>query len=176
MSPPTKKPDGKSVEKLSAQPEVRLVPVAALRTNPVNPRKITKQMFERLKKSLEQDPDLLWSRPILATADGVVYAGNMRLRAAIALGRDVVPAVVEDIDSKRARDRMLTDNNSYGEYEEELLSELAYNLREEGVDLGVLGFEDKEIARILALSGADGETPEEKKIVCPQCGAEFAAP
>lgn len=155
-----------------------LVQVGALRRDPGNPRSITRQMLERLMKSLDADRDFLWHRPILADETGLIYAGSMRYEAAVRLGREAVPAVVEPVDDLTRRRRRLMDNLQFGEWSDTLLAEEVYALREEGVDLGVLGFEDKEIVRILALSGADGsaEQPEPKKVKCPGCGYEWVLP
>ena len=152
------------------------MPVASLRTDPTNPRSISKAMFARLKTSMTDDPDFLWHRPILANGDGVIYAGTMRYRAAVELGREVVPAIIEDVSPAVMRARRMKDNLGYGDWDDEKLAEEVYALREEGVDLGVLGFEDKEVARILALSGADGEANdhEERQVTCPSCGNTFA--
>lgn len=85
---------------------VDIVPIVALKPSHWNPRTIRTSQFRRLQGSLERDPELLWSRPVLAMADGTIYAGNMRYRAALELGvewrtrhygADSVPAVLEDI-------------------------------------------------------------------------------
>lgn len=54
---------------------VEAIPLARLHPAPWN-----------LVRSIQADPDFLWRRPILATADGTIYAGNMRYRAAQHLG------------------------------------------------------------------------------------------
>lgn len=159
-----------------SRPEIRLVPVGSLRTDPRNPRVASKVMFQRLKKAMEEDPDFLWMRPILALADGTVYGGNLRLRAAIDLGRDVVPAVVEDISLKLARERQMRDNLQFGNWDADVLPEFLVEMVADGVDLSLLGFEDKELERIMAtagIDGGDGSQPEPAKVVCPECGASF---
>src|ERR1035437_7308755 len=66
--------------------------------------------FQNLCRSIEVDPEFLWRRPILAKADGTIYAGNMRFRAAQHLGFTEVPAIVEDISDQLAKERALRDN------------------------------------------------------------------
>lgn len=149
--------------------------MAALRVAEDNPRSITKKQFERLMKSMGEDPNFLWHRPILANADGVIYAGAMRYQAAVRLGRQVVPAIIEDIPERLMRERRLRDNNQYGVWDDEKLAEELLSLREDGVDLTMLGFEDKEIERVLSQVGVGEEkAKEEKTITCPSCGAAFA--
>ncbi len=66
-----------------------------------NPRKITSEQMKKLCKSIEQDPQFLWNRPVLVNKTCIwpalipgsnevlkridtytVYAGNQRVRAA----------------------------------------------------------------------------------------------
>lgn len=55
--------------------------IGKLKLNPKNPRTITKQGFERLKKSLQNFPEMLEKRPIVYDEDFIILGGNMRYRA-----------------------------------------------------------------------------------------------
>ena len=68
-------------------PRATMVALAALSPAPWNPRTIKDERFENLCRSIEADPEFLNHRPVLAMADGTIYAGNMRYRAAQHLGR-----------------------------------------------------------------------------------------
>lgn len=57
-------------------------PLEALRPWAKNPRKISKQRLEQLKRALAAEPEMLAARPLIALPDGTVIAGNQRLRAA----------------------------------------------------------------------------------------------
>jgi ParB-like chromosome segregation protein Spo0J len=122
-----------------------LVPLVALTPAPWNPRSIKDERFQNLCHSIEADPEFLWRRPILAQADGTIYAGNMRYRAAQHLGRREVPAIVEDVSDQLARERGLRDNAQWGEWEEDELAALLDGLRAEGTDLDLLGFDEREL-------------------------------
>jgi len=115
-----------------------------------------------LQASLERDPQLLWSRPILALTDGTIYAGNMRYRAAATLpaawreahfGADGIPAVLEDVTVERAKERAIRDNGSWGEWAEQDLAEILAGLEADGVDVGLLGLAADHLERLLALAG-----------------------
>lgn len=143
-----------------ARPAV--TPLAVLKPAAWNPRSISPSQLRRLSRSLERDPALLWSRPILAMADGTIYAGNMRYRAAAALpatwrvehfGADGVPAVLEDVSLELAKERAIRDNGSWGEWAEQDLAEILAGLRTEGVDLGLLGLGEDHVERLLSLVG-----------------------
>ena len=58
------------------------VPLDRLQPAGWNPRTIKDERFQNLVRSFQADPDFLGRRPILATADGAIYAGSMRYRAA----------------------------------------------------------------------------------------------
>ncbi len=151
------------------QPRPVVAPLSALRPAAWNPRSISASQLRRLGQSLERDPALLWSRPILAMADGTIYAGNMRHRAAAALpaswrvehfGADGIPAVLEDVSLELAQERAIRDNGSWGEWAEQDLAEILAGLSAEGVDVGLLGLASDHIERLLALVGLGAATDD----------------
>ena len=91
-----------------------LVFLLALTPAPWNPRTIKDERFANLCRSIEADPEFLNHRPVLAMADGTIYAGNMRYRAAQHLGMETIPAIVEDIPEQLAKERALRDNAQWG--------------------------------------------------------------
>ena len=133
------------------------VPLAQLTPAPWNPRLIKDVRFQNLCRSIEADPGFLRLRPILAAADGTIYAGNMRYRAAQHLGMATIPAIIEDVPEQLAKERALRDNQQWGEWQEEELAELVFELRELGSDLDLLGFEPLDIERMLASVGVGDE-------------------
>lgn len=144
------------------EPAAEAVPLDRLRPAPWNPRTINDERFQNLVRSIQADPDFLWRRPILATADGTIYAGNMRYRAAQHLGMTTVPAVIEDIPERLAKERALRDNHQWGDWQDDGLAELVSGLRSEGADLELLGFTEKELAKLLDEVGVGvGETEDE---------------
>lgn len=132
-------------------PAPALVEASWLRPAPWNPRRITDTRFLSLVASIEADPDFLWLRPVLATADGTVYGGNMRLRAALHLGMTHVPAVVMDIPDSLAKERALRDNNGWGEWVEGELTDLLDQLRADVPTFEPLavGFDDAFLDKLL---------------------------
>ena len=136
--------------------EVQAVPLAALHPAAWNPRTIKDERFQNLCASIEADPDFLWRRPVVAQADGTIYAGNMRYRAAQQLGLETVPAIVEDIADQLARERAMRDNAQWGEWEEDDLAKLLDELKASGSDLGLLGFDERELQKLLNLLDQQG--------------------
>jgi len=130
-------------------PALAAVLLARLHPAPWNPRTIKDERFQNLVRSIQADPDFLWRRPILATADGTIYAGNMRYRAAQHLGMATVPAIIEDISEQLAKERALRDNHQWGDWQDDQLGEFVFGLRTDGAELELLGFTEKELAKLL---------------------------
>ena len=108
-----------------------------------NPRTIKDKRFEALCKSLTDDPSFMELRPILATKEGRIYAGNMRYRAAQHLGWTEVPAILSDIDEKLANERAIKDNNGFGEWNNDELATLLDEMEKAGTDISLLGLDDQ---------------------------------
>src|SRR3989339_876805 len=104
-----------------------------------NPRTIKDKRFETLCKSMEDDPEFMDLRPVLATKDGRIYAGNMRYRAAQQLGWKDIPAIITDISEKLANERAIKDNNEFGEWNNDELATLLDEMEKDGTDLSLLG-------------------------------------
>src|SRR5687768_12682689 len=132
-----------------AAPAVRAVPLLALHPAHWNPRSIRDERFQNLCASIQADPDFLWRRPVLAQVDGTIYAGNMRFRAAQHLGLETIPAIVEDIPDQLARERALRDNAQWGEWVDDDLATFIARLKDEGSNLDLLGFDERELQQLL---------------------------
>lgn len=94
---------------------------------PRNPRKISKKQLEKLKKSLEDAPEMLRLRELICVEhpDGpVVIAGNQRLDAAKALGWETLPCKVlpADTDPAKLREYAIKDNLPFGEDDWEVIA------------------------------------------------------
>jgi hypothetical protein len=90
---------------------------------------------------------------------------NQRYRAAQALGWKTIPTLFVDLDPQRARIWALRDNNSWGEWDESLLAELLAELAADGVELALVGFDSREIDRLLAGFTADKD-PDDLPVGC----------
>jgi len=122
-------------------------------------------------------------QPIVVDADDVIVAGDTRYKAALKLGLETVPAhVAKDLTPEQARAYRLADNKvaERAEWDVELLPIELGELREESVDLKLIGFSEKELAEYLAEFDTDlaDELPDAEEpaetIRCPKCGHEFA--
>lgn len=87
---------------------------------PKNPRFIKDERFEALKKSIQDDPEMLELRELIVYPHEdkyVVIAGNMRLRASKELGFKEMPCKVLDADTpvEKLRKYTIKDNVSFGQ-------------------------------------------------------------
>lgn len=151
-------------------PKVKL---SALHLWDKNPRTIKDKRFNALCKSMTDDPSFLELRPVLATKDGRIYAGNMRYRAATHLGWKDIPAIITDIPEKLARERAIKDNNEYGEWNNDELSTLLDEMEKAGTDISTLGLDEsieKIIEQLNEKEIVEDEVPEPKKDPQTQLG------
>ena len=92
---------------------------------PKNPRFIKDDKFERLKKSIQEDPEMIELRELIVVPHEDKYvciAGNMRLRALRELGYKEAPCKVIDYDNLKLRAIATKDNIPYGEWDWDLVA------------------------------------------------------
>src|SRR5262245_25395329 len=130
-------------------PRVVAVPLASLRPAEWSARSISEERLVNLSRSLQEDPDFLWKRPVLAQTDGTVYAGVARLRAAQALGLSVIPVILEDVSDEVARARSIRDNSHWADWDDDQLATMLGHLAAEGLDLDFLGPTERELQQLL---------------------------
>jgi len=135
--------------------QVRLVPIEKLIPYIRNSRTHTDQQVAQVAASIRESG---WTNPILIRPDLVVIAGHARLLAARKLGLVEVPTIeLSGLSEAQCRALAIADNqlaiNGAGWDEEMLRIELAA-LQEEDFDVNLLGFEDDELARLLAAEDA----------------------
>jgi len=111
---------------------------------PKNPRLIKDAKFEKLKKSIEDNPEMLGMREVLVYPQGskfVIIGGNMRFQACKDLGFTEVPCKVLDKDTTAEQLRAITikDNVGFGEHDWELLANEwdSVELEDWGIELPV---------------------------------------
>lgn len=116
-----------------------------------------------------------WTNPILVDGENGIIAGHGRLMAARKLGMEQVPVIVLDhLTDAQKRALIIADNKLAlnAGWDMDLLSSEIEGLGEEGFDLSLLGFNEDELAALLAektegLTDEDAvpEVPEQPKTV-----------
>ena len=102
------------------------IPIKDLTLLERNPRKITKDQFDKLCKSIQIDPNFLFNRPVLVNNSKnklIVYAGNQRVKAAKKMGWKDIPCIIEnDLSEDLMKERIIKDNKHYGEFDFDILA------------------------------------------------------
>jgi DNA modification methylase len=94
-----------------------------IKLNSHNPRDITPEQFVKLKKSLQEFPQMLDTRPLVIDENNVVLGGNMRLRVLQELGFEEVPVKqVTGWTEEQKKEFIVKDNLSYGMWDWEMLA------------------------------------------------------
>jgi ParB-like chromosome segregation protein Spo0J len=167
-----------------------MVPVDKLVLDDTNPRTVSDDKFDALKRSMIKEPDFIKVRPIIAnTFEGrefVVIGGNQRLKAARALKMASVPVVFVHVDRNKETEWNLKDNIPTGDWDRSMLADQLTKLHSEEYDLSGIGFSGLELTDYMQLDMTPsdpsndpdfkGTTPRSKKPIqatCPDCGKEF---
>ena len=114
-----------------------------IKPNPDNPRIIRDNQFDKLKKSLQEFPQMMEKRPIVVDEDNMILGGNMRFRALVDIygNNGEIPdkwvSVAKGWTDEQKREFVIKDNANFGEWD---CTKLAvgwsvYDLNEWGVDL-----------------------------------------
>ena len=103
------------------------VSINQIKVNPKNPRILKDEKFFKLKKSLEDFPEMLEKRPLVVFTDKdgkyVVLGGNMRLKVANELGFKELPIILaDDWTEEQKAQFLIKDNVSYGDWDWDLLA------------------------------------------------------
>lgn len=99
-----------------------------LTPNPNNPRTITKDKFEKLKKSIREFPKMLDLRPIIYDENLVILGGNMRYKALEELEREGFEIKdnwflnVNDLTETQKKEFIVKDNVPFGDWDWDILA------------------------------------------------------
>ena len=105
-----------------------------------------------------------WTNPILVDGDKGVIAGHGRLLAARKLGYDKVPVIeLKHMTEAQKRAYVIADNKLAlnAGWDTAMLSIEIKDLEDEGFDLTLLGFDDKELNALIEPEVIDGLTDED---------------
>ena len=139
-----------------------------IKENPNNPRKISKIEFEKLVKSIQEDPNLLLAKPIIIDENNVILGGNQRYKACLQLNILDVPVIqMSNLDERQKKKLLVIDNTHNGEWDMDIFAndnwELA-ELSDWGVDLNFLNIITDEPKNIDNTKGSK---------TCPNCGVSL---
>lgn len=120
-----------------------------------------------------------FKQPVVIDKDNVIVCGHTRMKAAVLLGLDTVPAIrADDLTEEQIKAYRLADNKT-AELADWDFDALTKELQGLSIDMADFGFaEDAEIGfNEDALNELFMDAPESEKkpktVKCPHCGEEF---
>ena len=145
--------------------DVTLVELTSIKPYERNPR-LNDAAVEAVAKSLQE---FGFRQPIVVDPEGVIVCGHTRWKAATKLGLARVPVhVARDLSPEQLRAYRIADNQtaSISEWDFEILLFELKDLQDDGFDLDLLGFDQDEIAKLLApISGGGLNWPTPRKLI-----------
>src|SRR5450759_132618 len=144
--------------------EIETWPITRLIPRITNPRTHTPEQVAQIAASIRE---FGWTNPVLVGADNDVIAGHARLLAARQLGMAEVPVIqLGHLSEAQRRALVIADNQltiNAGWSEEMLRIELQA-LQEADFDLTLVGFDEDELARLLAAEEATSGLTDEDAV------------
>lgn len=134
----------------------------AIRPAPDNPRRHSEEQIARVAESIKA---FGWTNPILVDPEGEIIAGEGRWLAAHRLALTTVPVIVLDGLSPVERQAYRIADNQLplgATWDQALLAKVLAEIETAGLDLGLTGFSDEEMAALLgpALEAVTTDFPE----------------
>lgn len=140
--------------------------------NELNPRKIGRKQYEKLKQSLQEFPEMKQLREIVVDENLVILGGHQRIYALKDLGyADVTVKQVFGLTEKQKREFIIKDNAASGEWDTDIIAN-QWDV-EELDNWGIPNFNFGEIDEPKEPAAKDDTGA--KEVTCPGCGLEFEA-
>jgi DNA modification methylase len=152
-----------AVEAIPGMPRMELVykPITWFKEYARNPRK-NDSAVDRMDASIQE---FGFAVPMLCRSTGEIVDGHLRFKSARRLGLQELPVVLCDhwTEGQVKAFRLLVNRSvAWAEWDTDLLGAELLDLKARNVDLDLTGFEDVELARLLAAQNStDGLTDED---------------
>ena len=126
-----------------------------------------------------------FTNPVLIDADNVIIAGHGRIEGAALAGLTDVPCIrLSNLTPEQCRAYVIADNQIAlnAGYDFDILAAEIDDLRDDGFDIDLLGFNRAELNELIGTPNGDFEPltkdDQEKQTgkkghICPNCGHEF---
>src|SRR5262249_26166225 len=135
--------------------KIELRKLSDIKPYPGNPR-VNDAAVDAVAQSIRE---FGFRQPIVVDTEGVIIVGHTRYKAAIKLGLEKVPVhVAKDLAPEQIKAYRIADNktNELSDWNYDLLPIELAGLQEMNYDLGLLGFDQDELARLLDPGVKDG--------------------
>jgi ParB-like nuclease family protein len=162
----------------SGFPKYRIARVDSLIPSERNARIHTRESVDALARQIGE---VGWTNPILVAGKrNNILAGHRRRLAAMQRKMEFVPVIdIGHLNAKQRRAYIIWDNKSTidGDWDEELLRLELGELRDEGFDISLTGFDADELSALFDDPEPPAQPPKRttvKSVECPNCHHAFA--
>lgn len=160
--------------------QIEVIPVDLVTPYFGNARMHSDEQVAQIAASIQE---FGFCNPILIDRGNVVIAGHGRLAAAVSLGLREVPCLrLDGLDDAQRRAYIIADNKlaENASWDRSMLRLELVDLRDEGFDLGLIGFSEEELAALLKIDEPgsekdDDEEPEFSLMITSPDEAEILA-
>lgn len=153
--------------------KVETVEISSLSPDPANVRSHGKKNLEAIKASLRRFGQ---QKPIVVDGNGIVRAGNGTLEVAKSLGWKEIFIIRTPLQNSEATAYAIADNRTgeLAEWDKDVLASELGGLAEDGFDLSDLGFDEKDMSKLLGdeLPDQSESMGDEKWMVIVTCKDE----
>lgn len=139
--------------------EVKTLKVKDLHAAEYNPRKISEQDFDSLKKSIQE---FGFVEPVVANKDLTLIGGHQRVKAAQALGIEEIPVMVVSLTKEQEKSLNIALNRISGDWAMDKLAELVASIATTDT-INASGLSNKEISNLLDLQRQAGDEVFDKE-------------
>lgn len=104
---------------------VELISVQKIKVNPNNPRIVKDKAFQKLVRSVKEDPFIMYLRPPIVDEFYMILAGNQRFEAWKGAGYKMIPVIVaRGLTEEQKQALIIKDNVNVGEWDWDVLGNL----------------------------------------------------
>lgn len=151
------------------------VSVGKLKPSAYNPRVISDEDMDSLKRAMEEFGCV---EPLVVNKDFSVIGGHQRLVAAKDLGWKKVPVVMVDLPEDKAMALNLALNRIHGDWDYPKLKDVLEELDTGAIDMELTGFGPDEIEQLMTqfhfpIDEKEYDEDIETGNKCPKCGYEW---
>lgn len=138
--------------------EIKKLKVKDLKYAPYNPRKMSDEMLEKLKRSIKE---FGYVEPIIVNQRNMqVVGGNQRLKVLEDLEIEEVEAVIVDLDDAKEKTLNIALNSIIGEWDYPKLKDLFEELDTGEIDIELTGFDMGEIEDLMNQTYIEGRSDD----------------
>ena len=158
--------------------KIEKININKLKLSEYNPRKDLQpddNEYKKIKKSIEE---FGYVDPLIVNKDYTVIGGHQRLKVLRELGFSDIDCVVVDLNKSKEKALNIALNKIQGEWDYPKLKDLLLEIDTGEFDIGITGFDDAEMERLMGqIHNFDEQKEYDENIItgnkCPSCGYEW---